>query len=111
MEKIVSRDGTPIAYQRSGIGAPLVLVHGTSGTFQTWAQILPLLERKFTVYAIDRRGRGESGDSAGPYAMEREAQDVAAVVDAIGERSICLVIPTALSAPWRPPSSLPASIG
>ena len=86
MEKIVSRDGTPIAYQRSGIGVPLVLVHGTSGTFQTWAQILPLLERKFTVYAIDRRGRGESGDSAGPYAMEREAEDVAAVVDAIGER-------------------------
>jgi pimeloyl-ACP methyl ester carboxylesterase len=84
VEKVVSRDGTSIAFQRSGAGAPLVLVHGTSGALQSWALVLPFLEKCFTVYAIDRRGRGESGDSADPYAMEREFEDVAAVVDAVG---------------------------
>jgi pimeloyl-ACP methyl ester carboxylesterase len=86
MEKVVSRDGTSIAYHSSGSGAPLVLVHGTSGTFQRWAPVLPLLERHFTVYAMDRRGRGESGDSADPYSAQREFEDVAAVVDAIGTK-------------------------
>ncbi|NLF78600.1 MAG: alpha/beta hydrolase [Chloroflexi bacterium] len=83
MEKIISTDGTPIAYQRSGSGPPLVLVHGTLGTYGRWAPILPALAEQFTVYAIDRRGRGESGDSP-DYAIEREYEDVAAVVDAIG---------------------------
>ena len=83
MEKVLSRDGTSIAYQRSGSGKPLVLVHGTSGTFRRWAPVLPLLERHFTVYAMDRRGRGESGDSSSPYAAEREFEDVAAVVDGV----------------------------
>ena len=84
MEKVLSRDGTSIAYQRSGSGKPLVLVHGTSGTSQRWAPVLPLLERHFTVYAMDRRGRGESGDGASPYSAQREFEDVAALVDAIG---------------------------
>ena len=84
MEKVLSRDGTSIAYQRSGSGKPLVLVHGTSGTFRRWAPVLPLLERHFTVCAMDRRGRGESGDSASPYCAQREFEDVAALVDAIG---------------------------
>jgi len=84
MEKIISRDGTPIAYRRSGSGPPLVLVHGTLGTYGRWAPILPALEEQFTVYAIERRGRGESGDSP-HYTIEREYEDVAAVVDAIGD--------------------------
>jgi pimeloyl-ACP methyl ester carboxylesterase len=84
MEKILSRDGTPIAYRRSGAGAPLVLVHGTSATHARWAPILPALEQQFTVYAVDRRGRGESGE-APSYAIEREFEDVAAVVDSIGD--------------------------
>lgn len=83
MEKITSKDGTPIAYQRSGAGAPLVLVHGTLGWSRRWP-VLPALEEQFTVYAVDRRGRGESGDAAN-YAIEREFEDVAAVVDAIGD--------------------------
>ncbi len=82
MEKILSKDGTPIAYQRSGAGAPLVLVHGTGGSYLRWRPILPALEKQFTVYAVDRRGRGESGDSPN-YAIEREFEDVAAVVDSI----------------------------
>ncbi len=84
MEKILSKDGTPIAYQRSGAGAPLVLVHGTGGAYVRWRPILPALEKQFTVYAVDRRGRGESGEAPG-YAIEREFEDVAAVVDSIGD--------------------------
>lgn len=84
MEKIVSKDGTPIAYQRSGTGAPLALVHGTGGAHIRWTPILPALERQYTVYAVDRRGRGESGE-AQDYAIEREFEDVAAVVDSIGD--------------------------
>jgi pimeloyl-ACP methyl ester carboxylesterase len=60
-----------------------VLVHGTSGSLVRWKPILPALEQHFTVYAVDRRGRGESGDAPG-YAIEREFEDVAAVVDSIG---------------------------
>jgi pimeloyl-ACP methyl ester carboxylesterase len=84
MEKILSNDGTPIAYQRSGAGAPLVLVHGTSASHARWAPILPAFEKQFTVYAVDRRGYGESGD-ASSYAIEREFEDVAALVNSIGE--------------------------
>jgi pimeloyl-ACP methyl ester carboxylesterase len=84
MEKIRSKDGTLIAYRQSGEGPPLLLVHGTGGTSRRWAPVVPLLERDFAVYAMDRRGRGESDDAAGPYAIEREFEDVAAVVDGIG---------------------------
>jgi pimeloyl-ACP methyl ester carboxylesterase len=81
---IVSRDGTRIAFSRSGQGEPLVLVHGTSADRTRWARVLPELESHFTVYAVDRRGRGGSGDAA-DYAIEREFEDVTAVVDEIGE--------------------------
>ncbi len=83
MEQVVSRDGTPVAVWRSGGGPSLLLVHGTTADHTRWSSLLPLLEPHFTVHAMDRRGRGESGD--GPaYDIMREAEDVAAVVDAIG---------------------------
>lgn len=78
-----SRDGTRIACERTGSGPPLVLVHGTTADHTRWAPILPALSERFTVYACDRRGRGASGDQP-TYAMEREFEDVAAVVDGIG---------------------------
>lgn len=80
----ISEDGTSIAYWRSGSGPPLVLVHGTTADHTRWAGVLPELERHFTVYAVDRRGRGGSGDGAA-YTIEREFEDVAAVIEAIGE--------------------------
>jgi pimeloyl-ACP methyl ester carboxylesterase len=58
-------------------------VHGTSADHTRWAPVVPALEQHFTVYACDRRGRGASGDAA-DYAMEREFEDVAAIVDGIG---------------------------
>jgi pimeloyl-ACP methyl ester carboxylesterase len=81
---ITSKDGTQIAYRRSGEGPPLVLVHGTAADHSRWSPVLPALEERFTVYAIDRRGRGGSGDADG-YAIEREYEDVAAAVDSLGE--------------------------
>ena len=83
-ETLTSLDGTPLAYWRSGEGPPLVLVHGTTADQSRWTPVLPAFERRFTVYAIDRRGRGGSGDPD-DYAIEREFEDVAAVVDSLGE--------------------------
>jgi pimeloyl-ACP methyl ester carboxylesterase len=84
MQTITSKDGTMIAYQRSGTGPPLVLVHGTTADHTRWAPVLPAFEQYFTVYAVDRRGRGGSGD-AGQYAIEREFEDIVALVNSIEE--------------------------
>src|SRR3712207_346721 len=84
MGTVTSSDGTRISYRRDGEGPPLVLVHGTAADHGRWRPVLPALEGRYTVYAVDRRGRGGSGDAEG-YALEREVEDVASVVDAIGE--------------------------
>jgi pimeloyl-ACP methyl ester carboxylesterase len=83
MEKVTSRDGTTIAYQRSGIGTPLLLVHGATYDRHVWTPVRSVLEQHYRVSAMDRRGRGHSGD-APAYAVEREWEDIAAVIDAIG---------------------------
>jgi pimeloyl-ACP methyl ester carboxylesterase len=83
--EVVSQDGTPIAVWRSGDGPALVLIHGAAADHNRWAPVLPALEERFTVFAIDRRGRGRSGDSS-DYALEREYEDVVAVVESAGER-------------------------
>jgi pimeloyl-ACP methyl ester carboxylesterase len=83
METVLSRDGTRIAFDRAGTGPPLVLVHGSTADHTRWAKVRPELERQFTVYAMDRRGRGGSGDSE-VYSLEAEFDDVAAVVEAAG---------------------------
>ena len=81
-----SLDSTPIAFWRSGQGPPLLLVHGaTADHTTTWRFVLDTFAQRFTVYAMDRRGRGGSGDAAA-YDLLREAEDVAAVIDAIGGR-------------------------
>src|SRR5688572_10127933 len=84
LEHVVSTDGTPIAVWRSGDGPPLVLVHGAAADHSRWAPVLPSLQERFTVLAIDRRGRGRSGDAA-VYTIEREFDDVAAVAEWAGE--------------------------
>lgn len=83
---VISRDGTPIVYWRSGQGRPLVLVHGGTADHSRWRPVLWLFEAEATACAVDRRGRGASGDTE-PYAIEREFEDVAAVVDALAEQS------------------------
>lgn len=79
---VVSRDGTQIAYWTSGDGPPLVLVHGAPADHTRWRPLLPYLQAHVSVHAMDRRGRGASGD-AGEYSLEREYADVAAVIDAV----------------------------
>ncbi|GAB2503737.1 alpha/beta fold hydrolase [Nocardiopsis aegyptia] len=81
---VASRDGTSIGYTSSGAGRPLVVVHGTSADHRRWGSVRPLLEAGRAVHAVDRRGRGLSGDGA-HYSIEREYEDVAAVVDAVAE--------------------------
>jgi len=67
----------------SGEGPPLLMIHGTTADHTSWRFVLPALQEHFTVYAVDRRGRGDSGD-AGPYSIGQEYEDVAAIVDSIG---------------------------
>ena len=67
--KVVSADGTPIAVWRSGEGPPLVLIHGAAADHNRWAPVLAALEQRFAVFAVDRRGRGRSGDAT-DYALE-----------------------------------------
>lgn len=65
------------------------MVHGSTVNRSRWGHVIDTLQRKFTVYLMDRRGRGDSGD-AQDYAIEREFEDVAAVVDAIGN-GVCVL--------------------
>jgi len=86
---VTSADGTRIAVHVGGDGPPLVLVHGAAADHTRWRPVLPALEERFTVLAVDRRGRGGSGDTP-PYALAREVEDVAAVADAAGPGTILL---------------------
>lgn len=61
-----------------------MLVHGAAADHSRWAPVLPSLEQHFTVLAMDRRGRGHSGDGNG-YAIEREYEDLVAVVESAGD--------------------------
>jgi pimeloyl-ACP methyl ester carboxylesterase len=81
-----SADGTPIAVWADGDGPPLVLVHGGLNDHTTDRPFIDQLRGTVTTFALDRRGRGESGD-APDYAIEREFEDIAAVVDAIAART------------------------
>jgi pimeloyl-ACP methyl ester carboxylesterase len=83
VEHVLSADGTAIAYERSGAGPPLVLVHGISADHTRWAPVLPALAARRSVLALDRRGRGAGGD-APEYALAREAEDVVAVAATAG---------------------------
>jgi pimeloyl-ACP methyl ester carboxylesterase len=86
MERVTSRDGTEIAFDRQGEGPPVVLV---GGAFQhraidpRTAQLTALLGERFTVYHYDRRGRGDSGNSE-TYSPEREIEDLEALIGAAG---------------------------
>jgi pimeloyl-ACP methyl ester carboxylesterase len=96
--EVPSRDGTPIAVFEITAAAPavpaasesghppLLLVHGATADHTTWRAVGPRFAATRRVFAMDRRGRGASGD-APAYAIEREYEDVAAVADALGASS------------------------
>lgn len=85
MSTVTSQDGTRIGFDRSGQGPALILVDGAmcSRSFGPMGPLAALLAPRFTVYTYDRRGRGESGDTA-PYAVEREVEDIDALVSEAG---------------------------
>ena len=85
MSTVTSKDGTTIAYEKRGTGPALVLVDGalTHRGFGPLQKLAELLSPHFTVYTFDRRGRGESSNSK-PYSVDREIEDIEALIDAAG---------------------------
>jgi pimeloyl-ACP methyl ester carboxylesterase len=86
MNQVLSKDGTTIAFDRSGQGPALILV---GGAFQyraidpPTAQLAALLAEQFAVFHYDRRGRGDSSDTL-PYAVAREVEDLEALINEAG---------------------------
>jgi pimeloyl-ACP methyl ester carboxylesterase len=92
MSTVHSADGTAISFDAWGDGQPLIMIDGATSyraVSQTNAQVGALLREEFRVYSYDRRGRGESGDTA-PYAVQREIEDLAALIaDAGAPALVC----------------------
>ena len=88
MKTVTSKDGTTIAFDQSGAGPALILVGGAL-EYRAWESetpqiaAFPLLTQHFTVIHYDRRGRGDSADTL-PYAVEREIEDIEALIGAAG---------------------------
>src|SRR5438876_11433037 len=82
---VTSKDGTRIAYDNIGQGPAVILVAGAlcSRSFWSGPELATFLAPRFTVYNYDRRGRGGSGDTK-PYAVEREVEDINAIIDEAG---------------------------
>src|ERR1700736_2156274 len=76
-------DGVKLGCYVGGQGSPLLLVHGTAADHRRWQPVLPELQKRFTTYALDRRGRGASGDSA-DWSFDREVEDIVSVIEGIG---------------------------
>jgi pimeloyl-ACP methyl ester carboxylesterase len=87
LERVTSADGTSIAIERQGDGPPIVLVCGGSVDRQSLAGVADLLASGFSILNFDRRGRGESSDTL-PYAIEREVEDIKAVIAAAGSAGL-----------------------
>ena len=85
MHRVPTFPGVNVSYDKYGSGPPLVLVHGGFSDHKTnWEFVKPLFEKRFTVYAIARRGRGETDATEG-HSLEDESMDVVALVNSIGE--------------------------
>src|SRR2546425_13268528 len=80
---VTSKDGTRIAYEKSGRGPALVVGGGIAGDRSQQAPLAELLSKDFTVINFDRRGHGESGMTE-PYAVDREIEDIDAIIGAAG---------------------------
>lgn len=123
MRKVTSKDGTAIAFDQSGKGPAVILVCGGSVDHTSNAPLAALLAKHFTVFNYHRRGRGDSGDTL-PYAVEREVEDIDAVLAAAGGSAFlygtssgaALALEAARHLPgitklalWEPPYSADAS--
>jgi pimeloyl-ACP methyl ester carboxylesterase len=88
MNKVTSKDGTTIAYEKRGSGPAVIVVEGALGyrSLGFNSRLSELLAPHFTVYAYDRRGRGESSNGM-PFAVEREVEDIEALIDEAGGKA------------------------
>ena len=85
MQRITTPGGTEVSYDRYGSGPTLVLVHGAFSDHETnWEFVKPLFGKRFTAYAVARRGRGETEATEG-HSLGDESRDVVAVLQSIGE--------------------------
>lgn len=124
MRTVASKDGTAIAFDRLGEGPPVILVGGASVDRMSNAPLAKLLSADFTVFNFDRRGRGDSGDTH-PYAVEREIDDIVAIVGeaggdarlygissgaALALRAASSGVPVTRLALWEPPFILDESM-
>src|SRR5688500_18839719 len=84
MQRVTSVDGVSVSYDRYGAGPPLVLVHGAFSDHQTnWEFVKPIFAKQFTVYAMARRGRGDT-DATDGHSLEDESRDVVAAIQSVG---------------------------
>lgn len=86
MQTVTSKDGTTIAYEKIGSGSVVILTTGATGTRMYDTELAKLLSSNFTVYYYDRRGRGDSTDTQ-PYSVDREIEDIEALIDEAGGAS------------------------
>lgn len=86
---VESADGTLIGYRKLGSGSPIVVVHGSISTGEQWLSVATELANSHTVYLMDRRGRGLSGD-AEEYSLSVESDDIKAMLGITGERAAVL---------------------
>src|SRR2546425_4967925 len=80
MRTVISKDSTPIAFDKSGHGPAIILVAGATATRLAEASLAAILAAQFTVFAYDRRGRGGGGDTT-LYAVERGGEDIDALIN------------------------------
>jgi pimeloyl-ACP methyl ester carboxylesterase len=87
-DSTASKDGTTIGYRQFGNGPGLILVHGSMMTSQNFMKLATLLSNEFTVYVLDRRGRGLSGPYGDNYSLTKECEDIQAIIDKTGAQNI-----------------------
>ncbi len=85
---VISKDGTTIGYRQYGKGPGVILVHGSIMTTQNFMKLAVALSDTYTVYVPDRRGRGISGPHGNHYCLDRECEDIAALVNKTGAQNI-----------------------
>lgn len=100
IEHQTSADGTKIAFERTGEGPALIIIGGALNNRRSADMLVPLLAPHFTVFAYDRRGRGDSTDSP-PYSPEREIEDLTALIGAAGGSSYTYGHSSAPSWRWK----------
>jgi hypothetical protein len=123
MPTTTSKDGTVIDYDQLGDGPPVVLICAGPVDRNSNGELAGLLANTCTVYNYDRRGRGQSGDTL-PYSLEREYEDLAAVIEAAGGqatvfgnsggamlaiKAVLAGVPAAKLVFWEPPYVLPGT--